>query len=98
MEAPVDESCIVSPKVPCVTLNKPFQWPHEEGTNILKGDSPEYGTLSWLFDHVVLFVLRQNFGEAEIPDLHPQLALHQDVPRCQVSVDVALARQVLHTL
>lgn len=38
--------------------------------------SPEYGTLPWLFNHVVLFILRQNFGETEIPNLNPQFALN----------------------
>lgn len=60
--------------------------------------SPEYGTLSWLFDHVVLFVLRQDFGEAEISNLNPQLTLHKDISCCQVSVDIPLTWQVLHTL
>lgn len=59
---------------------------------------PEYGTLSWLFDHVVLFVLRQNFGKAEISDLHPQLTLHKDISCCQIPVDIPLTWQVLHTL
>lgn len=59
---------------------------------------PEYGALSRLLDHVVLFILRQHFGEAKISNLHPWLALHQNIPRCQVSVNVALAGQVLHSL
>lgn len=59
---------------------------------------PEYGTLSWFFNHVVFFVLRQNFSKAKISNLHPLLALHKDVSCCQVSVDIPLAWQVFHSL
>lgn len=60
--------------------------------------SPEDGAFPGLFDSVVLFVLRQNLGQAEIPDFHPQLAFHQNVSSGQVSVDVSLVGKVVHSL
>lgn len=60
--------------------------------------SPEDGALSWFSHCVILFILRQHLGQAEIADFHPHLALHQDVPGGQVSVDVPLHRQIVHSL
>lgn len=65
---------------------------------IMQSSSPKDGTFSRLSDSVVLFILWQNLGQAEISDLHPHLTLHQDVPGGQVSVDVPLCGQVVHTL
>lgn len=60
--------------------------------------SPEDGALARLQHRVVLLVLRQHLGQAKVPDLHPALALHQDVACGQVPVDVALRGQVVHPL
>lgn len=59
---------------------------------------PEDGALAWLADHVVVFVERQQLGEAEVGDLDVRLAFHQDVPGCQVAVQAAAGAQVLHAL
>lgn len=60
--------------------------------------SPKDGAFPRLSDSVVLFVLRQHLGQAKITDLHPHLALHQNVPSGQVSVDVSLSGEVVHAL
>lgn len=78
------------------------KWLNFVTTKLLKDNQkpiwPEYGALSRLSDHVVFFVLRQNFGKAKISNLHPQFALHENIPRCQISVNVAPTGQVLHSL
>ncbi len=60
--------------------------------------SPEYGALARLADGVILLILRKNFSQAEVSDLHQKLALHQNVPGGQISMDVAPGRQVVHPL
>lgn len=60
--------------------------------------SPKDGAFPRLSDSVVLFVLRQHLGQTKITNLHPHLALHQNVPRGQVSVDVSLSGEVVHAL
>lgn len=59
---------------------------------------PEDGALAWLADHVVVFVERQQLGEAEVSDFDMRLALHQDVTGCQVAVHAAAGAQILHAL
>ena len=59
---------------------------------------PEDGALAWLADHVVVFVERQQLGEAEVGDLDVRLAFHQDVPGRQVAVHAAAGAQVFHAL
>lgn len=60
--------------------------------------APEDGALAGLVDHVVVFVERQQLGEAEVGDLDVRLALHQDVTRGKVAVHIAAGAQVLHAL
>ncbi len=60
--------------------------------------SPKDGAFPGLSHCVVLLVLRQHLGQAKITDLHPHLALHQNVSSGQVSVDVSLNGKVVHTL
>lgn len=60
--------------------------------------SPKDGAFPGLSHGVVLLVLRQHLSQAEVADLHPHLALYQDVPGGQVSVDVSLGGKVVHTL
>lgn len=62
------------------------------------GSPPENGALAWLADNVIVFVQRQQLGEAKVSDLDVRLALHQDVTRCQVAVHAAAGAQVLHAL
>lgn len=62
------------------------------------GSPPENGALAWLADNIIIFVQRQQLGEAKVGDLDVRLALHQDVTRCQVSVYAAAGAQVLHAL
>lgn len=60
--------------------------------------SPEDGALSRFSHCVIVLILWQHFGQAKIADFHPHLGLHQDVPGGQVSVDVPLGSQVIHSL
>lgn len=60
--------------------------------------SPVHRTVLLLPDRVVLLVVFDALGQAEVSDLNQRLALHQHVTSRQVSVDVVLRAQVVHSL
>lgn len=62
------------------------------------GSPPKDGALAWLSDNVIVFVQRQQLGEAEVGDLDVCLALYQNITRCKVSVHAPAGTQVLHAL
>lgn len=61
-------------------------------------DSPEHWTVAVLAYTVVDFALRDVFRQAKVSDLHQAIIFHQDVAGSQVSMDVSLGVQVIHSL
>lgn len=47
---------------------------------------------------VLLLVRVEEFGQAEVSDLDMLRGLHQDVPRCQVTMHQVMLLQVAHPL
>ena len=59
---------------------------------------PKDWALLFLFDSVVSLVVFDALGQAEVPYLHHTFTFHQHIACCQVSVDVVLGSQVIHSL
>lgn len=59
---------------------------------------PEHWTVQIVFHRVVTLVIFNAFGQAEVSDLYRAFILHQNIPGCQVPVDVVARAQVVHAL
>lgn len=59
---------------------------------------PEDGAVAVILDGVIFLIGLDGLGEPKVPNLHPVLTLHQDIPGCQVTVHVLTGAQVVHAL
>lgn len=61
-------------------------------------DLPENRTVILVLDCVITFVIFDALREAKVTNLHSRLVLHQHVSGSQVTVDVILRSQIVHSL